>query len=173
MAAIIAANWLAILFALLIGIAVAYWIWGHRPHEDWVMVEDQDEALPFSPPYRDANDPTHNIAEVGIEATPATSTPPPPPLRIAPALGAPDNLMALKGIGPKLNLMLGDLGVSRFDQIAAWTPADIAEVDQHLGAFSGRIERDNWVDQAQLLTEGRLDLFMQRYGNLDMDAGLD
>jgi len=169
MAAIIAANWLALLFAFLIGIAIAYWIWGHRPHEDWVMVEGDDDTLPLSPPYRDAGDPTHNIAEAGV-ATAGSAAPPP---RIAPAQGAPDNLMALKGIGPKLNTLLGGLGVSRFDQIAAWTPADIAEVDQHLGSFSGRIERDNWVDQAQLLTEGRLDLFMQRYGNLDMDAGLD
>jgi len=171
MAAIIAANWLVFLFALLIGIATAYWIWGHRPHEDWVMIEDHEEALPFSPPYRDADDPTHNIT--GTSTAGAPLAPPTLPPRIAPAKGAPDNLMALKGIGPKLNAILADMGVSRFDQIAAWTAADIAEVDQHLGAFSGRIARDNWVDQAQLLTEGRLDVFMQRYGNLDMDAGLD
>src|SRR3546814_5572550 len=67
---------------------------------------------------------------------------------IAPASGAPDNLLQLKGVGPKVNAMLNGLGVTRFDRIAAWTDADIAAMDKRLGNFSGRITRDHWVDQA-------------------------
>src|SRR3546814_4819271 len=49
---------------------------------------------------------------------------------IAPASGAPDNLLQLKGVGPKVNAVLNGLGVTRFDQIAAWTDADIAAMDK-------------------------------------------
>ncbi|MEM0942863.1 MAG: hypothetical protein AAGI70_02850, partial [Pseudomonadota bacterium] len=55
----------------------------------------------------------------------------------------------IKGIGPKLEEMLHGLGVYHFDQIASWTPREIAWVDHHLEGFKGRIERDDWVAQAK------------------------
>lgn len=85
---------------------------------------------------------------------------------IAAAVGAPDNLELLKGIGPKLASLLASLGVTRFDQIAAWTAREIAEVDGYLGSFKGRIERDNWVDQAGLLARGDKAAFEAKYGSL-------
>jgi hypothetical protein len=39
------------------------------------------------------------------------------------------------------------MGFYHFDQIAAWTPAEVAWVDARL-KFKGRIERDNWIAQA-------------------------
>src|SRR3546814_5960638 len=72
----------------------------------------------------------------------------------APATGKADNLQLLKGVGPKLATLLQGLGVTRFEQIAAWTDADIAAIDPQLGNFSGRITRDNWVDQAGYLARG-------------------
>ena len=71
--------------------------------------------------------------------------------RIAAAKGAPDNLLLIKGIGPKLNAICQTVGVLRFDQIAKWTDKDIAEVDAHLVGFHGRIVRDRWVEQATFL----------------------
>lgn len=73
--------------------------------------------------------------------------------KIAAAVGDPDDLTVIKGIGPKLNDLCQSLGVLRFDQIAKWGPADVAEVDQYL-KIKGRIDRDRWVDQAKLLAAG-------------------
>ncbi|OYY69478.1 MAG: hypothetical protein B7Y44_06085 [Sphingomonadales bacterium 28-55-16] len=72
----------------------------------------------------------------------------------------------IKGLGPKVNSMLKALGVNSFAQVANWTAADVAEMDGKLGAFAGRITRDNWVDQAQLLAAGDVAGFEQKYGAL-------
>jgi predicted flap endonuclease-1-like 5' DNA nuclease len=70
---------------------------------------------------------------------------------IAAAVGAPDDLLKIKGIGPKLNGVLVGLGITRFDQIAAWTAGDVDKVDDHMPEFQGRIARDEWIPQAKLL----------------------
>ena len=67
--------------------------------------------------------------------------------------GATDDLKAITGIGPKLEQTLNSLGVFHYWQIAQWSEEDIAEVDERL-SFKGRIERDDWVQQAKKLTEG-------------------
>lgn len=63
-----------------------------------------------------------------------------------------DDLTRLVGIGPKLAASLAELGVTRFSQIAAWTPDELASIDQLLG-LKGRAERDAWVAQAKRLVE--------------------
>jgi len=60
---------------------------------------------------------------------------------------ARDDLKAISGIGPKLEQVLNKLGVSTYAQIAAWTDAEIARIEEHFG-FPGRIGRDGWVGQA-------------------------
>ncbi|HBS49673.1 MAG TPA: NADH-quinone oxidoreductase subunit E [Rhodobacteraceae bacterium] len=71
----------------------------------------------------------------------------------APRGDGPDDLKQLKGVGPKLEKTLNELGIYHFDQIAAWTPAEIAWVDDRL-RFKGRIERDGWIEQAKTLASG-------------------
>ncbi len=78
----------------------------------------------------------------------------------------PDNLELLKGVGPKLNALLKSLGVSSFEQVANWSARDIREIDSKLGTFAGRIGRDNWVDQAKLLSKGDIAAFEKKYGEL-------
>lgn len=85
------------------------------------------------------------------------------------AVGAPDNLLQIKGVGPKLNDLLKGLGITRFDQIAAWGASEIAKVDEHLGAFKGRIDRDSWVEQAGLLAKGAIAEFEAKFGKLDSE----
>lgn len=75
-----------------------------------------------------------------------------------------DDLTRIKGLGPKLAATLGELGVTRFDQIAAWSDADIDRIDAQLGRFQGRIQRDGWVDQAKLLAAGDTAGFEERFG---------
>jgi predicted flap endonuclease-1-like 5' DNA nuclease len=85
------------------------------------------------------------------------------------AVGNPDDLLQIKGIGPKLNELLISLGVRRFDQIANWGASEIGKVDEHLGAFKGRIDRDRWVEQAGLLASGAIAEFEAKFGQLDSE----
>ena len=80
-----------------------------------------------------------------------------------PTAGEPDNLQLISGVGPKLEKLLHDLGIYYFAQIARWTKKDIEAVDDKL-KFKGRIERDEWVRQAKLLAEGKLEQFEREYG---------
>jgi predicted flap endonuclease-1-like 5' DNA nuclease len=68
-----------------------------------------------------------------------------------PVAGAPDDLTIIGGIGPKIQEVLNELGIFHYDQIAAWSPENIAWVDHHLN-FSGRISREGWVEQAAILS---------------------
>ena len=77
--------------------------------------------------------------------------------------GKPDALQRISGIGPKNEKILLALGFFHFDQIAAWTPEQIAWIDDHL-KFNGRIGREEWIEQARLLAAGEIDEFNARYG---------
>lgn len=70
----------------------------------------------------------------------------------APA-GAADDLKKISGVGPVLEKKLNALGITTFAQVAAFTPDDIARVDDAL-SFKGRIDRDNWLEQAAELAKG-------------------
>ena len=61
-----------------------------------------------------------------------------------------DDLTLIGGIGPKIQDVLNSLGIFHFDQIAEWTPENVAWVDEYLN-FSGRIVREGWVEQAAVL----------------------
>jgi predicted flap endonuclease-1-like 5' DNA nuclease len=63
-----------------------------------------------------------------------------------------DDLTRMTGIGPKLSAALAELGVTRFAQIAAWTVADLAEMDTEL-SLKGRAVREAWVAQAKRLAK--------------------
>ncbi|MCB1518638.1 MAG: 30S ribosomal protein S2 [Hyphomicrobiaceae bacterium] len=66
--------------------------------------------------------------------------------------GPADDLKKISGVGPVLEKKLNDLGITKFSQIAAFTKDDIDRVDAVLN-FPGRIERDNWLDQASELAK--------------------
>jgi NADH-quinone oxidoreductase subunit E len=68
--------------------------------------------------------------------------------------GGADDLKMIKGVGPKLEKLLNSLGFFHFDQVAAWTAAELAWVDENLEGFKGRASRDDWVAQAKLLAGG-------------------
>jgi large subunit ribosomal protein L21 len=63
-----------------------------------------------------------------------------------------DDLKVLSGVGPALEKKLHEAGVTTFAQIAGWSAADIAEMDEKL-SFKGRIEREGWVEQAKKLAK--------------------
>lgn len=76
----------------------------------------------------------------------------PPPL--LGGRGTPDDLKLIVGIGPVLERMLHQLGITTYRQIARWTERDIDDFDARLAEFPGRIRRDAWVTQARALHQG-------------------
>ena len=98
-------------------------------------------------------DTAKTAAAAGAESKPETLT--------AARDGKADDLKMIKGVGPKLEQTLNELGFYHFDQIAAWTATEVAWVDSRL-KFKGRIERDGWIDQAASLAGGGDTEFSQR-----------
>lgn len=85
-----------------------------------------------------------------------------PEMLTAPRGGKADDLKQIRGIGPKLEALLNEVGVWHFDQIASWKARDIAHVDERLVGFRGRITRDEWVRQARVLAAGGTTEFSER-----------
>ena len=81
--------------------------------------------------------------------------------------GGPDDLKLIKGVGPKLEKLLHTLGFFHFDQVASWTDAEVAWVDQNLEGFKGRVSRDDWVAQAKQLAVGDLTEFAAKQKGAD------
>lgn len=75
--------------------------------------------------------------------------------------GKPDNLTLIKGIGEVNEKKLNEHGIYHFDQIAAWTHADIVQAETYL-EFDGRIAREDWVGQAAQLASGETTAFSTR-----------
>ncbi|MFU7529407.1 helix-hairpin-helix domain-containing protein [Qipengyuania sp. ASV99] len=112
------------------------------------------------------------VATATDSAAPAAPIPAPPPApTTAPAPTAtlasntPDDLRRIKGVGPKLATLLNEQGITSFVQIAAWDAADIERVDAVLGRFAGRITRDQWTEQAKLLSAGDEAGFAAKFGS--------
>ncbi|WP_034491357.1 NADH-quinone oxidoreductase subunit NuoE [Afifella pfennigii] len=74
------------------------------------------------------------------------------PAALAEPEGKKDDLKQISGVGPVLEEKLNGLGIWHFRQIAAWKGEEIAWMDEYLH-FKGRIERDDWVGQAERLAE--------------------
>lgn len=144
--------WYLAAIALLIGLATGWWIWGRLGA---VSTSAQGPRVAAAAPQ-----------PIATPETSAAIAPLASGLRIAPAVGDDDDLELIKGVGPTLGALLHSLGVHRFDQIAAWTAAEIAEVDGHLGSFKGRIVRDQWVEQAGYLARGDTAGFERLFGEL-------
>jgi NADH-quinone oxidoreductase subunit E len=120
-------------------------------------------AAPEKPRKRTPAAPDAAAAKPEVEADQSIAKPDPTPaptgaakplLLTAARGGGPDDLKRIKGVGPKLEALLHRLGVFHFDQIAAWTKAEIAWVDAALEGFKGRVSRDGWVAQAKILATG-------------------
>lgn len=98
----------------------------------------------------------------------APIAPPPPeePVEVAPPIGPPDDLRKLKGVGPKLALLLNEQGITRFDQLAALSGAQAERIDESLGTFKGRLARDRVIEQAAYLARGDTEGFEAKFGKL-------
>ncbi|MEL7257902.1 MAG: hypothetical protein AAFN80_08660, partial [Pseudomonadota bacterium] len=82
--------------------------------------------------------------------------------------GKADNLKEIKGIGPKLEKILNEMGFYHFDQIAGWNPSEVAWVNANLTGFKGRVTRDDWIAQAKILAAGGETEFSKRVDDGDV-----
>ncbi len=64
-----------------------------------------------------------------------------------------DDLKLISGVGPFIEEKLNSIGIYTFDQISKFTKEDIDTVTALIQFFPGRIERDNWSEQAKKLKE--------------------
>ncbi len=99
--------------------------------------------------YRNTPEPGPEAAQRAALRTPAGS-------------GGNDDLKRIRGIGVLIEKRLNTLGVETYEHIANWTAADIDRVSQSLD-FKGRIERENWVEQARILASGGQTEFSRRF----------
>ncbi|MGE0597055.1 MAG: hypothetical protein AB7P07_11875 [Hyphomonadaceae bacterium] len=85
-------------------------------------------------------------------AAPAASRPrgARPPSLAAARGGAPDDFTLIEGVSLMQQSTLNSLGIYHFDQIAAWTPENVAWIDQYL-RLRGRIGEEEWLEQADTL----------------------
>src|SRR4051812_25465889 len=83
--------------------------------------------------------------------------------RHAPA-GPSDDLSRLKGVGPKFVARLNELGILRYDQLAGLNANEAAHLDERMGPFRGRLERDRVIEQADYLARGDVESFEEKFG---------
>lgn len=147
--------WPAVVIALVLGLVIAWYVFNasRRTRVTGTVKDVLDEGA--APAERN---------KALIDSAPAARQEPRP---AAKAAAGGDDLTRIKGLGPKLAALLGDLGVTSFAQVAAWDDREIERIDAQLGRFQGRITRDDWVGQAKLLAAGDEGGFATKYGKLD------
>ncbi len=173
---LVEANWPVLLAALLIGLLVAWLIF--RANRKTTIKRDpaspdpdapaqRNQALIDAPPVASHPDPVAVPGAVGGAAIAATAAAHVPEAKLDKVDAADgDDLTRIKGVGPKLAALLGQLGVISFAQIAAWDDAEIDRIDGQLGRFQGRIRRDDWMTQARYLADGDSAGYEAQFGRL-------
>lgn len=157
--ALIEENLLGLILLLLVAAAVVAWVLLSNRRERVELTRDEEAPRRTLPPLPKAPPP---VEPPPVEPVAAMRFPEAIPETAAPA----DDLTRMKGVGPKVVAALAALGVTRYDQIAAWSDEDAALVDAKLGTFKGRIARDHWVEQARLLAAGDLAGYEAKFGKL-------
>lgn len=179
MMTLIEANWVVFALALLIGLAVAWWLFGRastapkrdrRPDvlDEGAAPAQRNQSLIDAPPAAQIVPPPLGAGMAGLAEAIAIGAQDvvEEAAAAAPQPVAGDDLSKIKGLGPKLQALLPTLGISTYAQIAALTEADLADLDTKLGAFAGRPKRDNWMDQAKHLAAGDVAGFEAQFGKL-------
>jgi len=77
--------------------------------------------------------------------------------------GPADDLKLIMGVGPVLEQTLNAIGITTYKQVAALTPEQIDAVEAEAG-FKGRITRNNWLQQADVLARGGVEEYRKVFG---------
>ena len=157
--------WPVFVAGLIIGLIVCYFIFFRqkqsvrlsdsvplRPHMATPAASPGDKKSAH--PFAEADEFTDHIVKTNAHPD------------IPPASGPADDLVRLKGVGPKLVAILHERGITRFEQIAKLSSGQVEALDASLGAFRGRFDRDRIVEQADYLARGDIDGFEAKFGKL-------
>jgi predicted flap endonuclease-1-like 5' DNA nuclease len=116
------------------------------------------------------------VAKPAPKPAPVKAEPPREPGRpvglTGPRGGKADDLKRIRGIGKQNEGRLHGLGIWHFDQIAAWSKKEVEWVGNFL-AFPGRIEREEWVEQAGILAKGGSTEFSKRVARGEVETSRD
>ncbi len=146
--------WLAIAFAL--G-WIAHWFFCCRGKDEETSL---DAALSAS-----SKTSVENVIESPAEPVIQESW---KPMGFSSAPDSVDDLKRIKGVGSVIEQTLNGLGIYQFAQIAEWTHDNVSWVENFL-AFPGRIQREDWINQAQALGRGETTEFAKRVDKGDVD----
>ena len=80
-----------------------------------------------------------------------------------------DDLKRIKGVGKVIEGKLNDLGIYHYDQIAKWNRKEINWVSTFL-SFKGRIDREDWIEQAKRLAAGEDTEFAKRVDKGEVES---
>ncbi len=83
--------------------------------------------------------------------------------------GRKDDLKRIKGVGPKIEKTLNELGIYHFDQIAGWSPKTVEWINGFI-SFKDRIQREKWIEQAKKLADGKETEFSKRVDKGDVPS---
>ena len=64
-----------------------------------------------------------------------------------------DDLTKVSGVGPYIEQKLNEIGIYNYDQLSKLQDPDIRVITELIDFFPGRIERDDWIGQAEALKE--------------------
>ncbi len=117
-----------------------------------VTVKEEPKASAEAEVKSESEAKTETKPEAKTETKPEAKTETKPESK-ADAASTKDDLSKISGVGPVLVGKLEALGITSFQQIVDFSPEDIVRVDGELN-FKGRIERDNWVEQAKEFLKG-------------------
>jgi predicted flap endonuclease-1-like 5' DNA nuclease len=82
---------------------------------------------------------------------------------------ARDNLQRISGIDAQTEQRLAAQAVTRYSQIAHWSPSDVERFERLLGT-SRRIARENWIEQAQILSRDGDTAFSREFDRREAEA---
>ena len=108
-----------------------------EPQEEAHQIEAEPEVQPESEPEPEPKAETPVVASAPIEGG--------------------DDFQRIRAIDADIEQKLKARGITYFEHIAAWSASDVKRIGQEL-EIPGRIDREQWVEQAQILGEGRRDL---------------
>ena len=159
-------NWVLLVLGTAVALVALWWLIGSSSSRSPELTTRDGIEQEISPIVTGPSATPFDVPPP-VDAIPVTPEPeaffqPAPAIPTGPA----DELTRMKGVGPKVASMLSAMGITRYDQIAAWSDDDVARIDAQLGTFKGRITRDQWIEQARLLAAGDRAGFEAKFGKL-------
>jgi len=82
---------------------------------------------------------------------------------VSPPRPAAENLQRIRGVDAALAQRLGAAGITRYSQIAGWSATQVEQFERQLATAAGRIARENWIEQAQILSRGGDTVFSRAF----------